>query len=89
MSFICFLYVCLYYYQIGVRVCAVGQFTLSSTTFFYNHSHCELQNSVHMISFMLVPYYVQMSWYPARAEVWKFSFSFYLISDENILEEVK
>jgi hypothetical protein len=38
---------------------------------------------------MLVPYYVQMSWYPARAEVWKFSFSFYLISDENILEEVK
>jgi hypothetical protein len=45
--------------------------------------------TLHRISFMLVPYYVQMSWYPARAEVWKFSFSFYLISDENILDEVK
>jgi hypothetical protein len=45
--------------------------------------------TLHMIYFMLDPYYVQMSWYPARAKVWKFSFSFYLISDENILEEVK
>lgn len=33
---------------------------------------------------MLVPFYIQMSWYCARAEVTKFCFSFYLSSDENI-----